>query len=279
MLVTLFMSLIVGGSFCALVYRHRLGRREAARDQALGTIQTLATEFPDIVRAWGGETVLLNHEMVKQIGRYSSEIHYYDHHATEQSRPETVREDRQVTGIGVVIGVSIGLVVAGLVTLLLFQRSWYRWQAIWGAALGAVLGGGVGVGIGALHEVFQGPYWSWVDRDENGVQTGQWRQGYFDKHGDRLDTVHYRLLERKSMTSSILLGGCAGVPILIAVLLLSQRWYGAQAARARKEANEEAQKVAGDFPQVAAAPGGIEGLTRADNVQEVILQLEGGTRE
>jgi hypothetical protein len=327
----------------------------------LKLINTLLAEFPDIVRAWGGEAVLRNRELVGQLavkmgvaeppppepaagvpaldegqrkeilGRVrelyekvgaanfperkpfpflvallvgvvlgagagvgsgfayvgyrgtawlrgpNNQMEYFDYRGLELEQPQYIREDRQATAMAVMAGVGGALAVGVFVAVALARRRWYRLPLVWGAALGAALGAPAGAGLVGVRHYLRGPYTTWVQ--EGGLdQWGRYKQvlvGY-DYRGNRLEPIAYQLELRETITTSVLLGVGLALAILIAVLLLVQRWYHAWATRARREAEEEARRLAGDFPQVASAWGGAEALTKGDHVEELVRRLEGG---
>ncbi len=65
----IFGGMLLAGITGGVLYLSRLGQRGEAREQLKLTIHTLASEFPEVVRSWGGEAVLRNPELVSPIAR------------------------------------------------------------------------------------------------------------------------------------------------------------------------------------------------------------------
>ncbi len=346
MLPMLFAGLV--GWFCHVIW---LGRRATARDKIKAAVQALTTEFPDIVRGWGGAAVLHNPEVVARLaqklgvieppaspgaplkkldpaqrkkltGRFEqlaekvgyaggfarrlplpwpvallvalalgggagvgstfaylgynwplvvqqsfATTEYFSSGGGTIDRADYLRLDRQVTASAVLLGVGAGVGVAFLVGLMLCWRRWYRLQLLLGALLAIPLGAGAGAGIAGINYSLRGPY---VDQ----VSFGETQ--YYTAGGGHLTRSGYLLEDRRTITSSLLLGVGVGLAVLLAVLLGWQGLYARRSARARQDAEEEARRLAAEFPELVQAAGGVEGLTKSETLDEVRQQIDKG---
>jgi hypothetical protein len=350
---SMFAALVVGGGVGGGLYLVQLGRRGEARERLAQAIRTLVAEFPEVVRGWGGEAVLHNPELVKQViqrlerapppeevaerlelpplepaqrkglvaqlgplaekaeqaDRYSRprpvpfllalffglalgapiglgvghlifgyrgptwawEVNgqlkrYYDDRENSLTEAQYHLENRRIVAVSVALGITTGLAACSLVVLLLARRRWHRLQLLTGMVLGLLVGGPAGAGVGLLHSGLNSPYWvfNW----------GGWQREYFDSRGNTISEVAYYLAERRSLTTSLVLGFGTGLVLLVLTEGLYQRWYRRRAEQARQALHEGVRQLAAGFPQVAAARGGPEGLCRPGEVAALLAAVE-----
>jgi serine/threonine protein kinase len=216
----LFAALLVSGLVGGALFFIRLGRRGEAREQVKLTIQTLTREFPDVVRSWGGESVLHNPQIVSQIARRlglppppepeeeAEEPPPVSRPAVEvpdlepaqrkallaQLRP-VAEEQKQADGFG--------------------QRR--PFPLVLALLIGLIFGGPVGVALGHAFYFYYGP-----------VEDGPtFNRVYFDNKLNPLSDGAYIIDDRRSITLAVALGIATGLTVFGVVFsfLTRRSWY------------------------------------------------------
>jgi tRNA A-37 threonylcarbamoyl transferase component Bud32 len=184
--------LVVAGVVGGGLYLVRDGRRQRARAKLLATVQALDLEFPDIVKAWGGERVLRKRPLVEQIARRLG----IEEEVEETSPPP---EEAMTEVASHPPG----------------PAPFPLWAAI---LLAVVLGGLVGL-------------WVWLTFAGYAKPLALTRAGqseyYYTWLGDSRNQAEYQLISRWVTTMAIASGIASGVLVALGAvwLLARRRWY------------------------------------------------------
>jgi hypothetical protein len=194
----------VAGGF--LGYLILLGRHGEARDRVARTMHALTTEFPDEVRAWGGEMVLHNPEMVREVERrlrLAAEPAPPVPEAGETpplAPPQRGRLAEQLRRVDEAHQVAAGYA----------QRRPFPLAVA--LLAGFLLGGAAGAGTVVLYLGYAAPF----SYFSNGPK-------YYDRQMSEIPEAMYRLEHRRTVTTAIAVGVAAGVVVFAAVVWLARR--------------------------------------------------------
>jgi serine/threonine protein kinase len=219
---------ILGGALTAGgLYLWRVKQLQRCAEELATTIHTLTTEFPDIVRSWGGESVLRNPETVAQIARrlkiepeeepptIPSALPLPPVHTEEAREPlkgsSPNLPDLDPTQRKALSGKLRQLLEAQTEAALYKERK--PFSLGFALLVGLVFGGLAGWGIQQLYNGLGSPF--------------TYANEYYNAWGRTLTQHRYMLEKRTATTASIALGVLGGLLILgaTAALLTWRRWY------------------------------------------------------
>jgi hypothetical protein len=212
----LLAGLLVSGLVGGAIYLSRLGRRGAARERLMLTIHTLTSEFPEEVRAWGGESVLRHPELVAQIARrlgLAPPARPKEEGPAQLEMPtlEPAQRRRLAAQLRPLAKQQAELDGPGTRRHVPFVLA---------LLIGLVLGGAIGSGIGALIFAYRGPVQGYVGGNI-------YMMRYADYRENSLTEGQYHLDHRKVTTAAVAAGVFSGATVCAVVMLLLayRTWY------------------------------------------------------
>ena len=164
-----------------------------------------------------------------------------------------------------VCGVGAGAAVAVAFALLLGVAPWYRSRFLVSAGFAVVLAGPIGAGTGLLLHSQMHPYTTGTD----------WQKKFAHYHasGTKIDEAEYLREERFTMANALLAGFATGVVLLVSLTLAFHSVFARRARAATVAVEEQARRTAEAFPELAAAGGGVEGLSRLGSARQLLLGM------
>jgi serine/threonine protein kinase len=161
-------------------------------------------------------------------------------------------------------GIGSGVAVAVAVSLLLGVRPWYRRRLLTGLGLAALIAVPLGLGFGLLYHSQIKPY-----------TTGSYnaKVEYYNWRGTVIDEAFYEREQTYIMAHALLIGFASGAVLLVALTLAFHSVYARRARAAAVAVEEQARRTAEAFPELAAAGGGVEGLSRPGSARQLLLGM------
>jgi serine/threonine protein kinase len=202
-----FGFILFGAAAGGLGYFIMLGRHAEARDRVARTMHALTTEFPDEVRAWGGEMVLHNPEMVREVTRRLG--------VADEPAPPSVRGSAEVPRLAPAESKRLAEQLRQ-VDEAHREAAGYAERRPFPLAValvaGLLLGGAAGAGAALAYLGYAGPF---------SYYSGGTK--YYDRHMSQLDEPIYRLEWRRTITTAVALGVGVGVVVFAGVVWLARR--------------------------------------------------------
>jgi low affinity Fe/Cu permease len=165
-------------------------------------------------------------------------------------------------------GVGTGLAVAVAIALLLGLRSWYRWRLLVGLCLAALIAAPLGIGSGLLYNHQLRPYLteSFPNYYDRKIEYHFWT-------GQLTGEAQYQRAQTFTMANALLIGISTGVVLLFCLTLAFQWLYVRRVRAAGVAVEEQARRTAEAFPELAAAGGGVEGLSRPGSARQLLAAM------
>jgi serine/threonine protein kinase len=223
----LFAALMIGGLVGGALFLVRLGRRGEARERLALTIRTLTEEFPEVVRSWGGETVLRNPDLVAQIARRMGlPPPPKPKEEEEEESSQSMPSKQSSIEVPALEPAQRKALVAQLRPVAEEQKEadgyGHRkpFPLVLALLVGLVLGGPIGVGMGFAFYGYRAPI-------EPPFWLGQSSQRWFRVDQAPLAESAFRTEERRATTMAVAVGIAAGLIVfgVITSFLTRRSWY------------------------------------------------------
>jgi serine/threonine protein kinase len=213
---SLLASLLVAAATVFVLYLTQMGKRASLGERRNQAIRLLVSEFPEAIRAWGGEVGVRNPEVVGQMARSlgvppprkKAEIQA-EGPADDAPLPLPALDPAQRRSLAAQLRplAEQQAEVDGPLT----PR---RLPFVPALLIGLVLGGALGVGIGCTAFAYWGPVEGYGSRGE---------RRFSDYNENNLTEGAYHLEHRKKMTAAVAAGILSGAVVLGGVVLLLGR--------------------------------------------------------
>jgi serine/threonine protein kinase len=216
-------ALLAGCAVGAALYFTHLGKRGEAREQLKLTVHTLTSEFVDVVRSWGGESILFNPQLVSQIARRLGLPAPPKPAEDEEEPTETAPPRRSSVEAPPLDAGQRKALLAQLRPLAEEQRDadGYGQRRPFPLALslliGLVFGGPIGVALGHAYYFYYAPI----------VDGLPFNPVYLDNRLQPLDQGTYQGEDRRTITQAVALGIAVGLTVfgLVVSFLTRRSWY------------------------------------------------------
>jgi serine/threonine protein kinase len=217
----LFGGILLAGMVGSVLFALARQKRTEAQMQLAGAAQTLKSEFPDIVKGWGGESALRSRALVEQIARRLGDEEEKPPAVAEAAEPEAPKAPKAPKAPAPLDAGQqkelVGLLEEGLEKCRQAHAQPAPFPLPLALLFALIVGGLVGVWLGSTFAGYADPVW--INRD--------YQMYYYDALGYTMDAPRHRLVSRVMTTIAVATGIVTGLlaGLLTLWLLARRRWH------------------------------------------------------
>ena len=189
----------------------------------------------------------------------------YDTRGYELDESSQMKQRRNADLTAGLCGVGAGAGLAVGFALLLGFLPWYRWRLLVSLVFAGLLAAPIGTGFGLLLYSQLQPY-----------KTGPNEQGNLVFHlasGLPITEAYYLREQMFTMANALLLGFSIGTILLLSLAFAFHSLYVRRVRASTVAVEEQARRTAEAFHELAAAGGGVEGLSRPGSARHLLLGM------